>query len=82
MEKKIKMNVFTNYYSPSKIMEMNRDDPEPGKITKNCRAITSKTTGISYKDHVLGILGKGNNIGLMEFHKHCDNFFFTMICKS
>lgn len=38
MEKKIKMNVFTNDYSPSKIMEMNRDDPEPGKITKKLQS--------------------------------------------
>lgn len=82
MEKKIKMNVTTNDYSASRIMEMQRDDPEPGKITKNCRTITSQKTGISYKDHVLGILGMGNNIGLMEFHKHCDNYLFTMICKS
>ena len=65
ISKLINMTVSTQQVSPHKIMELAREGPEPGKITKQNRTMISKQH-VSVKNHVLGILGCGNNVGLIE----------------
>lgn len=64
-------------------MNLAKENPDYGKITKQCRTMISKKPGGSKKVHVFGLLGTGNCIGLTElFYKHSEVYLTNFICKS
>lgn len=64
-------------------MELARDNPEPGKITKQIKTLAQKKPATNTKVHIFGILQKGSYVGLLELaHLKSDNYYTTLVCKS
>lgn len=83
MSKTIKMGVNLNEESANKIMELAKDNPEPGKITKQIKTLAQKKPATNTKVHIFGILQKGSYAGLLEVsHLKSENYYTTLICKS
>ena len=83
MSKTIKMGVNLTQESAHQIMELARENPEPGKITKHIKTQAQKKPGTNTKVHIFGILLKGSYIGLLELsHLKSETYYTTLICKS
>lgn len=83
MSKLIRMGVNLNEESANKIMELAKDNPEPGKITKQIKTLAQKKPATNTKVHIFGILQKGSYAGLLEVsHLKSENFYTTLICRS
>ena len=84
MSKIIRMAAFaTEETTANQIMDLAKEDPEPGKITKQIRTLNQKKPGVNSKVHVFGILSKGSYMGLMEItYKKIDFYYTTLTCKS
>lgn len=83
VSKIIKMAASAQEESANQIMELAKDDPEPGKITQQIKTMNQKKPGVNSKHHVFGILTKGSYVGLMELtYKKMHTYFATLTCRS